>query len=73
VIKCRAILKNGTVVFGWLEDTYSDAPMDLALHIKTHNPKPNDMVRVYLKDCKKITMTTVKDGNADDQDHEGGE
>ena len=73
MIKCRAILKDGTVVFGILEDTYSDVPREVVFYIKTHNPSPDDIVRVYLDKCKKITLTTVKDGNANNQDHEGGE
>ena len=66
--KCRAILRDGTIIFGVLTDG-----SDVVFEIFTNSPKPNDHVRVCLGDCKKITITDIRGGNANSEIDNCGE
>lgn len=63
MLKGRAILKNGEIILGVIDDIRL-IEGDVMYSFRTAAPKPNDMVSVFMFECRKITITDTGHANS---------
>lgn len=62
MFKCRVILENGDIISGVIEELQESVRRhDVIVTVRTPAPPPKDLVSFHLLECKKITITKVKD------------